>query len=170
MHVLEKTSKQYFKELRVLHTALLIGQVAIAATLYYIVHGEKLTWGFEAGDVYSYIVLGVMIFGLLASSFIYKKLLGKAKRMTHLEDKLGAYWGASIAKWALLEGPALIGIILFYLTSNLTFLLMAGVMIAYLATTGTSIEKAIEDLSLNREEQGRIRRPDEIVARITSNR
>ncbi len=170
MHELEKTSEQYFKELRVLHTALLVGQIAIATILYYIGRGEKMTWGFEVGDMYSYVVLGVMVLGFLGSSFIFKKLVEKAKKATNLKDKLGLYWGASIAKWALLEGPALIGIILFYLTSNLTFLLMAGVMIAYFTTKGASIDKTIKDLSLNLDEQARIRRPDEIVAKINARR
>ena len=170
MDVLEKTSKQYFKELRVLHLALLIGQIVIAAILYYLASGDKMTKGLDASDVLRYIVPGVMIFGFIGSSFIFKKLVNKAKGMTELKDKLGLYRGALIAKWALLEGPTLIGIMLFYIFNNLTFLLMAGAMLAYFATTGTSIEKAIEDLSLNLDEQARIRRPDEIVAKINARR
>jgi len=168
MNTVERTSKEFFKELRILHLALLVGQLLIAGILYYITTGEKKKMDFDSGDISSYFVPSVIVVGFMASSFIFKKLVVKAKSMDNLKDKLGAYRSASIVKWALLEGPALIGIILFFISNNLTFLIMGVAMIVYFATTGSSIEKTIEDLSLNHDEQKAVRRPDEIVARIKS--
>lgn len=161
----ERTSKQYFKELRVLHKALLIGQVVISIILYILARNTAYLAGIDTGD---YLVLGMMLVGFVSSSIVFKKLVEKAKETKDLKDKLGAYRTALIAKWAALEGPVLIGIIFFFMSSNLAFLLVAGVLMAFFSTTGSSIDKTIEDLSLNMDEQVLVRRPDEIVARYAS--
>ena len=166
MKIVEQTSQKYFKELRILHLALLVGQVLISGILYSMTIGEKRTTGLDFSDIYSFIVPGAIVFGFVASSIVFKRLVEKAKEEKDLKDKLGAYRGASIAKWGLLEGSTMIALILFFISGNLTFLMMGGAMIAYFASTGSSIDKTIEDLALNRDEQIRVRRDDEIVARI----
>ena len=163
----EQTSKEYFKGLSILHGALAIGQVLIGGILYYI-SGDEDENAINLLQIFTYVVPLLLVGGLLGSTFLSKRLIEKAKSLPDLKDKLGSYRGALIVKWALMEGPTLIAMMAFFLTSNLNFLIMAGAMLAFFVTTNPSISKTIQDLSLSRDEQVLLGRPDEIVARINS--
>lgn len=165
MPAIEQTSKDYFKELTILHLAMLVGQVLMAAILYYI-HEGNYTSGLDFRNIFSILVLAAVIIGFAGSFFIPKKMIEKAKTSKDLKEKMGRYRAALVVKWAFLESGTMVPLILFYITGNLTFLMMGGAMIAFFASTNPSPKKAIQELNLKQAEQRLLHQADEIITRI----
>ena len=80
---------------------------------------------------------------------LYKSKIEKIDRSSSLEDKLAVFREATIQKFSLTEGPALISAIALMNTENLLYLGIALALIAYLFSLKITQEKIIEELGLD---------------------
>jgi len=74
---------------------------------------------------------------------------------------LAGYQAASLIKYALLEGPALLNIIWFSLTGNLLYLTIGGVMILFLFIQRPKAEKIEKELELKSDHKRQFYKLDE---------
>jgi hypothetical protein len=99
------------------------------------------------------LLMALMIAGVFTSGFLYNMHKNKIEANDPLKDKIAKIQQALIIRFALIEGPALLGIILFLVESNLAFLMLSVLMILYFITLKPSKSKLADDMNLTSQER-----------------
>ncbi len=142
------TPEGFLKSLSVIHLALLAGQVIFGIVAY--AQSGKIYFGIHNIDsVFIYIVPIVAIGGFMGGYLMFKKQLAVIRNKSSLGEKIIAYQTALIVRYALLEGPSLLAIVIYMQDGNLFFLGIAGLMILYFLFLRPTMEKVENDLDLN---------------------
>lgn len=163
----QQTSGEYFKSLNILFLALLMGQVSFAAISYYLNLGVKPEMGVTR-NMFIIVALFLMMNGFVMGNFLYKYQIKRVRDFAKLSFKLGGYRSAFILRLALLEGASLFSIVAYLLTADITFLVIAGLIVAYFIYLRPSIDKVALDLGLDRSDSLKLENPDAIIAEYTS--
>ncbi|RKS96848.1 hypothetical protein [Chryseobacterium defluvii] len=142
------------KRINVIFFGLLFGMVSMGSIIYVINPTENFDFNFK--NPLLIIMMVVMIAGVFASGFLYNTLKSKIETKDSLQDKIAKIQQALIIKFALIEGPALLGIILFLVESNLAFLILSVLMILYFVTLKPSKNKLADDMNLTSQERREI--------------
>lgn len=164
------TSKQYFKTLKFIHVALILGVIMFASFVSFLLSGQDLITDFDPDANIYYVIIGM--FGLIAlfgGDILFKNMVRKAKIQPALSAKMMQYQSANIIKYALLEGVALFGVVATLLTLSVWFLVISVILLIVLASYHPGIEKAIKDLELNVEEQKQVKNPDAYISEAFDN-
>lgn len=107
---------------------------------------------------YENIVLGIA-FALSVICYLvarrgYNKGIANAKEsLISLPDKLNQYRTTLIRYLALCEGPALFGIILFFVTGNYLMFIITALMITAMLTKTPTRQRVIDELALDWQQQ-----------------
>lgn len=161
----EQTSKQYFKSLKLIHIALMIGQVSFASVAFLINSLEPIAMT-ELNDTFLILVAVFTLGSLAAGKLVAKNKLKAAKQKQTLSEKLDDYRVLIITKLALLELPVFFAIVSFILTSNLTFLGLSGLVLIIFIIQAPTQDKLIDDLELTYAEKTLIEDPESNVVTI----
>lgn len=156
------TPKSFIKTITIIHLALIMGLLLFAGVSYTIVETNFLSFDF-GGDVFAMLVPALALGGAFASNFIYNKKISELSTVESLRDKLVGYQTACIIRFAMLEGPALFGIVIYMQTGNLLYLIIAGAIIAYFVTVRPTKEKIEIDLNLNFEQKAAFNQMNEVI-------
>lgn len=148
------TPASSLKGINVIFFGLLFGLVSMGSIIYVINPTENFDFNFK--NPLLIIMMVVMIAGVFASGFLYNTLKSKIETKDSLQDKIAKIQQALIIKFALIEGPALLGIILFLVESNLAFLMLSVLMILYFVTLKPSKNKLADDMNLTSQERREI--------------
>lgn len=144
--------KLYLKSLSIIHIALILGQVVFGVVCIVVTGKTEIILNPE-GDVFFLIVPAAALSGMIGAVIIFKKFLEQASVKPNLGEKLVAYRTAIIVRYALLEGPSLFGIVIYYLNGNLFYLFISGFIILFFLTLRTTKEKLETDLKLDYKEK-----------------
>ncbi|RDY58879.1 hypothetical protein [Flagellimonas nanhaiensis] len=154
------TPSGFIRTLSILHIALLAGPTLIGGIFYF--QSKETHFSFnDTEDVFLIVVPVFAISGLFLSDFIFRQLIKKIPSKDSLRQKLARYQSASIIKYALLEGPAIFGAVAFFNTQNLAYLLIAGILVLYLALQYPTKDKIERNLNLRGEEKSQFNRPNQ---------
>lgn len=156
------TPKSFIKTITIIHLALIMGLLLFSGVSYTLVETNVLSFDFE-NDIFSLIVPVFAIGGAFASNFIYTKKINELTSLESLKDKVMGYQTACIIRFALLEGPALLGIVYYMQTGNLLFLIIAGALIVYFVTLRPTKEKIETDLNFSFEQKSAFNQMDEVI-------
>lgn len=148
------TPASSLKGINVIFFGLLFGMVSMGSIIYVINPTENFDFNFK--NPLLIIMMVVIIAGVFASGFLYNTLKSKIETKDSLQDKIAKIQQALIIKFALIEGPALLGIILFLVESNLAFLMLSVLMILYFVTLKPSKNKLADDMNLTSQERREI--------------
>ncbi|WP_296383040.1 hypothetical protein [Winogradskyella sp.] len=107
----------------------------------------------DSEDPFFYLVPVFAIAIAFLSHFLFQKNLKKTQEKSTLKEKLVQYQSARIIRYAMLEAPALLGIVIFIITSNPFYLLIAAIVLAYLVLLRPTKPILKEDLNLNIEQE-----------------
>lgn len=157
---MQNTPKQFLKTLSIIHAALVIGPLLIAAFFY--MNTALVTNGTQ-NDIFIYVFPILALAGIFASKFMFNLLVKNVKNQERLRAKLAGYQTASVIKFALLEGPAILNIAWFGFSGNLLYLTIGGVLILFLFMQRPKAEKIENELELNSEHKRQFRKLDEPV-------
>jgi hypothetical protein len=158
METKPQTPQDFFKTLRTIYLALLTGQVLFLLVSVYLV----MMTGFDAGlqdlkDVFLILVPVFVAGGYLGGRMLFKNSMNTAKSRASLAEKLADYRSASIVRYALLEGPLMLSIIAYMITTEISFLVISIFIIAIFLTLMPGIAKVSADLELNSDEERQLR-------------
>jgi hypothetical protein len=149
------TPKEALRALRILFGALLAGVImfsVIVLALNFMTEPVSPFQGFENIILGGAIALSLVCFMLARKG--YNKGTGIAKdSLISLPDKLNQYRATLILYMALCEGPALFGIILFYLTGNYFMFIITAMMIAAMLAKAPARQRVVDDLGLDWQQQ-----------------
>jgi hypothetical protein len=160
---LPQTPATFLRNITIIHLALAAGQVLFGAVVLSI--SKRIIINVrDTHDPMVYLVPLLAITCFILSNFLFKKVLSTAiKPDSTLRQKLLYYQTALIIRLALLEGPSLFGIVAFFLTGSLFFLLISAFLVGYfiyIRPTKGNIEEVLE---LNYEEKEVFSRREEYL-------
>ncbi len=156
------TPNKFIKTLSIIHFALLLGLLVFGGfTIFQLDSG--ITPAFDPSDILLLIYPVIVISVLVASKLIFKYLLAFAEKRTDLKSKLMSYQTALIIKFALIEGPAILGIVLSMITGNTAYIAIASVLIIYFLMQKPTANKIESDLNLRGEHRNQFHRYDEVI-------
>lgn len=141
-------SKTYLRVNTILHFALLAGQVLLAIVFIALTGKTEIILNPE-GDIFFILVPGVALFGIFVSGFMFKKFLEQAHSKTTLHEKFSMYRPALVVRFALLEGPSLLGLVAYFLNGNLFYIFISAFVMVYFFTLRPTKEKLENDLKLD---------------------
>jgi hypothetical protein len=150
----------YFRSLKILHIAMLVGQIIFLLVVLYLVFShfiKQVDMNTDKAFQVAAIIIGfTCVFGGIQ---YFKKQVEKIRQtVTLLSDKANRYRAANIIQWALSEGACLFVIISFQLTGNYAFAVLAAMLIIYFALLSPSKIKAVIHLSLSEAEVAELER------------
>ncbi len=152
---LEFNFKKYFQILQILHFALLGGQLILVGIFGFMVYYRLAEMGnfMPVPTNIIYLVLLLPAVGVLGSNFLFKMLLGNIPNDIEVKEKLTKYQTALLVRYAILEVPILLILVLYMLTGNQTLLLAVVLGMAYFFMMRPTKTTIIEDLELTQQEQ-----------------
>ena len=154
------TSGDFFKTVKKLHNAILVGLLVIIAIIYFAARNGKE----QTGSPLFLIAGPVVGLGTIAAAyFIPTKMMSEASRFASLGQKLTAWHGAHILKLALLEGGAIVNILFFYLSGDMTLLIFAGLAALVIVLNTPGVYRITTMLNLNESEQRCLENPENII-------
>jgi len=150
MDNIKQTSGDYFRSLIIVFYGLIIGQVFFGLISFFLVSTKNFNSdGADLRSVFIYVVSIFCLAGFILSNLIFKNRLKAIDKKSSLMIKLNAYRAALILRYALLEGPSMFAIVVYLVTGDIIFILLATLMVLYFLTIRPNREKVIKDLDLN---------------------
>lgn len=140
------------KILKIIHAALVLGLLVFAAAAYFSGEGFVTQFTFD-GDFYMYLIPSIAVLAYFGSQVLFKKELSKIDKSATVKQKFAKYQAASILKFALIEGAALLALFQFMSTGYSLYFTIAICLIVYLAFQNPTKNKLIQDLDLRSDEQ-----------------
>lgn len=150
--------KQYFITLKIIHSALVIGQIVFAGIIHYIVETGNSPQYADLTNPLLLLAVFITFGGLFGANFIYRTKLKNILPSSKIQKKLFDYRVAIILHYSILETPSLFAGIAYFLTANYLFLIFALVIVVYFFINSPGKEKVNRDLNLNDREKEEIKR------------
>lgn len=132
--------KEKIKSLQIIHLAISLG--VIAAYIFLLDKNVITNFKIPTIDSNSIIYVLIPVIAIALSNFMFKNTLGKMNSNLTIENKLGIYQTASVIRWAILEGAALMLLIL-----NPDFFIFGIIIIVYLLTIRPTEDKVNNELN-----------------------
>jgi len=156
------TPNGFIKILSMIHLALLIGLIVFLIIAY----TQNKEWQLnlnDTGDIFFFIVPILAIGGILAGNFLYDKQINALSTKNSLRQKLAGFQTASIMKYALVEGPALLAIVSSMNSGNLFYVIIAVALVVYFYFQKPTKEKIESHLKLNSELKMQFNNADQAI-------
>lgn len=147
--------KSFLKTLALLHLAFTIASFALSLIILFVLD-NYIVFNIENLDSVYYILPIVALTIVYMSSVVFKNLIKSVNKNQALKDKLAKYQTASIVKYAMIEGPAVLCSVLALITGQLVFIVIAWCIIGYLYLAKPSDESVIKDLKLDINERNEL--------------
>jgi len=165
------TAGQYFKGLTILCYALVGGVVVFTGIITALPasgsagHGGRGSIGDDTTLTTIFISIAVIISlcSVAASFVMFNKNVAAAKEKNNLKEMLNAYRAAVIMRYALMEGPALFAVIVYFLTGKFSILPLVGLILAIMVYAVPTRQKLITDLDLSSQQADIINDDDALI-------
>lgn len=140
---LPTSPETFLKTTSILHIALFSGQIILAGIMLFL-KGNYVIHTSATDGVFLYLVPGMAVLALFMGKRVYDNRIDTIEASAPLQEKLDNYRGALIVNLALVEGASLLGIMSYYITGNLLYILIAFALILYffyLKPTTTAVKR-----------------------------
>lgn len=140
--------EKFTKALSTLHWALVAGLASIIVVILAFMFQEYVFDFSETGDVYLYLCPILAIGGVYIGKYLYDKRITEAREFATFDEKLAGFRQAHVLRSALIEGPALISVVIGMTNENMVFIAIAVILLAYLFLQRVTKDKIVEELGL----------------------
>ena len=134
---MQRLTEEDRKSNNILHMALCAGLLMMSGVIYYLISSGGVGINNSTNSTFFIIGSVVVLFGLLVSSKMYAANIKHASSKTFdsYEDASANFRSANVLRWALIEGPSLVAVVLAFLEGNLFlfFPAMVGVLFLFLS-------------------------------------
>lgn len=152
-----KSPKNILKTLITIHYGYSVAVLAFA-TFSFLISDDPIMSFNDSDDLFLYLAPLFAVGGISASVFLFKTQLKRIYEKETLEEKLIAYQSSHIIRIALIEGPAFLSIVIFMISNNLFYLIIALVLLAYLISLRPTSDRVKQDLNLNFQQEKEFRK------------
>ncbi|WP_293296459.1 hypothetical protein [Allomuricauda sp.] len=147
----------FIKIMSLLHLGICATPIVLGTLFYF--NTENAIFDISSTDDF---FLALVPLGAIGSIFfgdlVFKKMTRNLPDSIDLRTKLARFQTASIIKYALLEGAAILGIVVFIHTQNLIYLIIGALVVFYLALLHPTKQKIENSLSLTGEDKAKFDR------------
>ena len=147
--------KELYNSIKILPLALIAGLCMISGIMIYLKQGEEMIDNF--GEFFVIIIALIAASGFILGSFLFRKRIGDSMGKTMIE-KLVIYRQATIIRFALLEGPGILSIVLFFLTGNYLYMVITGAMVLFMILNKPTDDMIAQHLMFTEEDKQQIKR------------
>jgi len=158
----ESTPKGFLKTISIIHLGLFAGPLIFGIFTFSTIKETKIDYS-DTNDIFLFLVPLFAISGILVGNILFKEQIDKLINKDSLMEKLSGFQTASIIKYALLEGPALIGIVAFNNNGNLLYLIISGILILYLIILRPTNDIIETSLNFTIEQQNQFNQKEQII-------
>ena len=144
-----------FKTLKIIYGALIIGVVAFLAIVLFL-KKDNLHFAVDMDDIFTMVVPLMALSGIAVSVILNNGFQKMIQPEDTLQAKLSKYQTASIIRGALLEGPALIGVVATFISGNYFFLLFSVVLLIAMYLFFPNKERFAQAAQLSFEEKSKL--------------
>lgn len=148
--------KGIIKTMTILHFAYCIAIIVFGTVTLFITENANINFE-DTEDIFFYLVPLAAIIAPIIGSFIFKSHLKSIHKKTTLKEKLIGYQSARLIRIALIEAPALFGIVIFMITTNQFYIIISAILLVYLIVLRPTLVIIKEDLNLNTEQDREFR-------------
>ena len=132
------------KTLSIIHLALCSGVFIFGFIMFSKIKSTEIILN-DSNDIFKYIIPSAAIIAIFLSNFLFKNQLNSITENAEIKEKLVKYQSASIVKYAVLEGTALLSVVIYSSTTNFLYLLIALGMLLYLILQRPTLSKIISE-------------------------
>lgn len=143
--------KGIIKTITVLHYAYCISIIVFGTVALFITENPEFNFN-NSEDVFFYLVPTLAIVAPVIGNIVFKKNLEQIHEKETVKEKLINYQTARLIRIAFIEAPALLGVVIFLITSNQYYLIFSAVLLTYLITLRPTISVIKTELRLNNEQ------------------
>ncbi len=141
------------KSLQLIHTAMLVGQVIFLLLVVLLAGKQAARQDIRLFKILQGVVAVTALTCVTAAFLLFRKKITLLQAGDlNLTDKLNAYRAACIGKFALIEGPALFSMIAYFLYPNLSFMLLAAMLLILFSMQRPTLSMLCMDLQAARED------------------
>jgi hypothetical protein len=166
MSTTQQNFKQYFFILRILHLSMLGAVVVLGLVAHFVLIPAPDFKPNENGALFVNIAAAYLAIAVAVSYWLFGLRVQAAKQQISLSDKLNTYRSATIIRYALIEGSALLVVVFYLLTANLVLLGIAGIGLVVLALHHPNPVKLKMDLDLSPVELARLEDDTDMVVQL----
>ena len=159
------TGAEYFKHLRILHFALVMGLILIAAVLYY-TSGDIIAFSKQENKTLILLIAGLLVAVFFGGNYIFRTMMRSINYEKDLIHKMDRARKAYIIKLAFFEFAGIISILLFFVKADWAFLAYGTIMIIYMTINSPSKKIFFRAMQLSNEE---IRKIEDNLEPVASN-
>ncbi|MCQ0111704.1 hypothetical protein [Zhouia amylolytica] len=144
------TPKEFLKTIGIIYLALLTGLIGFGIYIFL----QKESWQFKfnnESDPFFYLVPLLAISGIFMGQYLFNKQISTTNDKESLREKLSGFQAAAILQYALIEGPAMLGLVASLKTGNLLYITISGLLILYFIMLRPGKERIEKHLRLSQE-------------------
>ncbi|MDX2069873.1 MAG: hypothetical protein SFV55_15700 [Haliscomenobacter sp.] len=166
MSTTQQNFKQYFFILRILHLSMMVAVIVFGLVVHFVLIPAPDFKPNENGPLFVNITAAYLAIAVGVSYWLFGLRVQAAKQQTSLSDKLNTYRSASIIRFALIEGAALVAVVFYMLTGNTVLLGIAGIGLVILALQHPNPVKLKMDLELSPSDLARLEDDSDRVVQL----
>ena len=166
MSITQQNFKQYFFILRLLHLAMTAAVVILGFIVHFVLIPVSDFTPNENTALFINIAAAYLAIAVALSYWLFGVRLNVAKQQSSLSDKLNSYRAATILRFALIEGAALLTVVFYLLTGNLVLLGIAGIGLVVLLLHHPNLVKLKMDLDLSPADLARLEDDADMVVQL----
>jgi hypothetical protein len=166
MSITQQNFKQYFSILRLLHLAMTAAVLILGLVAHFVLVPAPDFQPNENGTLFVNIAAAYLAIAVALSYWLFGLRLNVAKQQSSLSDKLNTYRAATILRFALIEGAALLTVVFYLLTGNLVLLGIAAIGLVVLSLHHPNPLKIKMDLDLSPTDLARLEDDTDMVVQL----
>lgn len=147
--------KTGFALLRILHLALLSGQLIFSGVVFYLVYSKIMIPSLQEQDkTFQLVTIAIAVIAYYSGNYLFKKKMLQLKENVNasINEKFVQYRTACLLQWVLLEAATLVCGISFLFVGNYAFLALGGILILWFALLAPNKTKIALQLGINVDE------------------
>jgi divalent metal cation (Fe/Co/Zn/Cd) transporter len=166
MLITQQNFKQYFSILRLLHLSMTAAVIVFGLVAHFVLIPVQDLKPNDNAALFVNIAAVYLAIAVALSYWLFGVRLNVAKQQTSLSDKLNTYRAATILRFALIEGAALLTVVFYLLTGNLVLLGIAGIGVVVLLLHHPNLVKLKMDLDLSPADLSRLEDDADMVVQL----
>ncbi len=153
------TSGDYFKSLRIIHLALVVGIVFFTILSIFVQMNGLESLDNDSRLILLFVVPFISLAGIITSILLFKKRIANITSQLDLKAKMDLYRSALIIRLALIEMPAFLTVVAYMLTGDYIFIGVVVVLIIVFLLYTPTRTKFTKELELKISEIEAINNP-----------
>lgn len=156
----------YMRSLSILHLAMLAGQVIFVLVALFLQTTQAIKTTAltpEIDSVLRYIIPALAAGSIIAGSFLFRQKTAALKMLPASAEKYNGYRSACILRYAIMEAPSMVAVVVFILSGNYYYLAVSGVVIIAFIIIRPSLTALTRHLQPSIEEQAALESPEAVL-------